>query len=92
MDNKANLFNLVSDVVFLRYVFNLFKVEKLLSTVATETGRTANNFKRVYISGNKFLSNLSREQIDVLGRFATSDLIHFSFHNTNSLCMISLKD
>lgn len=60
MDNKANPFNLVSDVVFLRYVFNLRKVEKLLSAVATETGRTANNFKRVYILGNKcFLHNLS---------------------------------
>jgi len=72
MDNKVNSFNLVSDV-FLRYVFNLLKVEKFFSIAATETGRTVNNFKRLYILGNKFLSHLSREQIAVLDKSSNFD-------------------
>lgn len=37
----SNLISLLSEVEFLKYVFNLLKLEKLISTVATDAGRTA---------------------------------------------------
>lgn len=47
MDNKARLFNQVSDFVFLKYIFNLFKLQKLFSMVSSKTGRTTDSFKKV---------------------------------------------
>lgn len=36
--DKASLFNLVSDVLFLKKIFDLHKLKKLFSTVTTKTG------------------------------------------------------
>lgn len=75
--NKVRSYNLVSDLIFLRYDFDSLNLNKLLSTVATEMSITDKNFKRVYILGNKSLSRLSKKQIAVLRRFLTSVLFHF---------------
>src|SRR5678816_2800908 len=66
-----------SPTLFRKYVFRRLNVEKVLSTVAVDTGNTAKIFRRVAMLGNLLLSHIAKAPIAVFG---------FSFSNSHLRC------